>query len=522
MAIEYGITSAGFVIKTLDVLKTETDDDLRSVINNNINLLPESVFGILRDKFAERLHEMWELFQQLYNAAYPQTAEGVSLDNVCDYAAIERLEARESTITEQALFGTATTVITAGTQVSVSGDPTTVFSTNESVTLVAGVDEIQTITFSATPDEGAITFFYNTEETSSLAYDDATPAATLQAYLRALNSLSEVTVTGSFAAGFVVTFTGEDGKQEHPLLAEGTNTLKNSSVAIIVTITETTPGEYQGKVAMTCIEIGPKNANAKTLTVIDTPISGFTKTFNIDDAVVGRDEEVDSELRIRRNQSVAISRAATIEAIRNKILDLNGDDYADLPELTDVIVYENDTDYHNYYSRNMEAHSIMVVVRQAGDVDTRDQEIAQAIFDSKAAGIGTSLGNATGGNAVTKTVTDSTNIDHDINFIRPDSVDIYLILDNMDTDSNYPVDGDDQLKDILVEWGNSLGVGVDIIVYPQLIAQIAEVPGILDFDVKIGTSTPPSTDDNIEISDGTSGVPEFSVWSTTNITINHV
>jgi len=381
---------------------------------------------------------------------------------------------------------------------------------------------VQTITFSTVPDEGSITFFYNTEETSALAYDDATPAITLQTYLRALALLSEVTVSGSFIAGFVVTFAGEDGKQEQPLLIEGTNSLKTASVAVTITITETTPGVYQGTTSMTCTETGPKNANAKSLSIIDTPVNGFTRTFNTNDAVVGRNIETNSELRIRRNQSVVTSRAATIEAIRNKVLELNDDEYENLPQLTDVVVYENDTDIPNYYSRNMEAHSIMIVVRQEGDVDTRDQEIAQEIFDSKAAGIGTSHGNATGGNAVTKTVIDSVGIDHTIKFIRPDGIDIYLILDNFETDSNYPIDGDDQLKAVLVAWGNELGTGTDVIVYPKLVAQIDNIPGILDFDIKIGTSSPPTLDDNIDISDGVGSTPEYSVWSTTNIAINHI
>lgn len=520
MAVEYGVTLNGFVIKTLDVLKDETDEDLKVALGDQINLLPEAVFGTLRDKFSERLHEMWELFQLLYNAAYPQTAEGVSLDNVADYAAIERLEANESTITVQALFGTIATVIPAGTQFSVEDDPTTVFETDDEVTLIAGTDEIQSISFSATPDEGSLTLFYNTEETSALAYDDATAAATLQTYLRALNSLSEVTVSGSFAAGFTITFTGNDGKQEHPLLIEGTNTLKNASVGVVVTIAESTPGVFQGSTSMTCTETGVKNANARTLNVIDNPISGLDSTFNVGDAALGRDEETDAELRIRRNASVITSRAATVEAIRNKILDLNDDEYENLPELNDVIVYENDTDFTN--SKNMAPHSIMAVVRQAGDVDTRDQEIAQAIFDSKAAGIATSYGNATGGDAVTKTVADSTSIDHTINFARPTAVDIYLIFDSFTTNDDYPDDGDSQLKTVLVTWGNELGTGIDVIVYPQLIAQINDIPGILDFTIKIGVAPAPTLDDNIDISDGTSTTPEFSSWSTTNITINHI
>ena len=78
------------------------------------------------------------------------------------------------------------------------------------------------------------------------------------------------------------------------------------------------------------------------------------------------------------------------------------------------------------------------------------------------------------------------------------------------------------MKTILTTYGNLLGVGVDIIVYPSLVAQIDNVPGITDFDIKIGIAPAPTLDNNISISDGTITAPEFSSWSSTNITINHV
>ncbi len=515
MAIEYGVTSQGFVIKTLDIIKEEINEDLKSILGNQINLLPESVFGSLRDRFSERLHEIWELMQLVYSACYPNTAEDVSLDNICDYSLTKRLIAKPSVILIQALFGTTSTVIPQYTKISVEDDSSTVFETDEEVTLVAGVDEIQNIEFSITPTGGTFTLKYNTEETAALDYDATNTE--VQTALNNLSSLSGIIVTGSIAADFVITFSGNDGKQPHPLLTVGTNSLTPSTT---ITITETTNGEYQGTVSMTCTETGPKNANAGTLNVIDNPLSGFTRTFNIDDAILGRNIESNAELRIRRNDSIVTSRSATVDAIRNKILDLNGDEYALLPELTDVVVYENDTDITD--SKGIEPHRIMAVIRQAGDVTSRDQEIIDAIGSSKAAGIGTSYGNATGGDAVTGTYTDQTDVDHTIYFARPTKVDIYVTFDNFTTTSEYPSDGDNQLKTILVNWGNSLGVGIDIIVYPILVAQVAQIPGIIDFNIKIGTSPSPTTDNNIPISDGTTTPPEFSNWSTTNIIINHV
>lgn len=516
MAIEYGVTAQGFVIKTLDIIKSETNADLRGILGNQINLLPEAVFGELRDKFSERHHELWELLQLLYNANYPQTAEDASLDNVCDYAVIERLEAAESTIVSQALFGSASSVIPAGTLFSVEDDPATVFQTDTDVTLIAGTDEIQNIAFSASPTAGAFTLKYNTEETASLAFDASN--TDIQTALNALTSLSGITVSGSVAADFVITFAGDDGKQDQPLLTVGTNTL--STPAATITITETTPGVLQGSCAMTCTTTGPKSANAKTLNVVDTPVGGLIRTFNIDDAVIGRDEETDAELRIRRNLSVTTSRSATVDAIRNRILELNGDSYQALPQLTDVIVYENDTDFTD--AKGIEPHRIMAVVRQEGDVTTRDQEIIDTLRAAKAGGIGTSFGNAVGGNAVSGTSYDSTGIAHAIYFARPSGVTIYLILENFATDSTYPADGDSQLKTLLAAYGNTLGVGISVIVHPTLEAQIALISGIIGFDIKIGTSSPPTLDSNIPISDGTSTPPEYSSWSTTNITINHI
>jgi len=606
MAIEYGITDEGFVRKSLTIIRQEIESDLKSTFGEQINTSSESILGQLRDIFADRLNYMWELFELTYNSQYPNTAEGVSLENIGDINALEYIEAAASVIQNQRFLGTATTVIPAGTQVSVDGDTSTIFETDEALTLVAGTDGIQTITFSAVPDEGGFTVSYENDETASIAYDDT--AADVQAALRALTNLTEVTVSGDFSTGFTITFAGIDGKQEQPILAEETNTLKESSVAVAITITETVSGVNQGVVDMTCTETGPTSANARTVTNIMNPISGVSSTINVTDAILGRERETDAEFRIRRRIRLTTSEAGTLEAIMNKIWSLNDDQYSELVQLQNVNAYENSGD--SIDSRNLPPHSVMAVIRQTGDAMTRDQEIAQMIFNSKPAGIQTSFGNdvhaiefvgtPSGGtwtltysgqttsalahtasntdvqnalnalsnlsgtvvtgsmsegfeveydgdnstvimelltgdissltgvtdilidrdfNKVTKTVNDSTSVPHTINFARPVEVPIYLILDDFTTNDEYPSDGDTQLKAVLVEWGNDLGTGVDVIVYPQLIAQIATIPGITDFDVKIGTAPGPTLDDNVTISDGTSTNPEFSSWDTTNITI---
>jgi len=607
MPIEYGVTDNGFVIKPLSVIKAEIEEDLKASFGEEINLFPESEFAQFVTLSSIRHHELWELMQDIYNSGNANTASGTSLENILDINSLEKIAARPSIIIKQVFFGTVSTLIEAGTLVSVLNDSNSIFETDEDVTLAAGTDEIQTITFTGSPSSGIFTLIYNeTETTTDLNYNATNTE--VQNALNALSSLSGVTVTGSVGSGFIITFSGNDGKQPQPILIVGSNTLSPTTT---ISIVETTPGVYQGYCSMTCIENGPVNANAKTLTVIESPLSGFTRTFNIDDSVLGRFEETDAEARIRRVNNLTTSTAGPINAIINKIYHLNDDEYSDLIQLEFVDAYENVTDVID--SRNIPGHSIMVCVRQIGDSTTRDDEILQAIFDSKGAGIGTSFGNdlqnitfdntPTSGNftleyvgqitsslpynatytqvqtalnnlsnlsgvIVTGTIADgfivefagnnsgllmellivdsntlspATNITierdftkftgtvyditgkpHIINCARPNEIEISLILDNFTTDNNFPSDGIDQVKTAIVTWGNSLGVGKNIIIYPKLVSIIGTIDGILDFNIKIGKKIDgvPTLDDNVIISDGTGSHPEFSSWSTSDITIN--
>ena len=504
----FGITITGFNRKTLAIIRDELIAAYQAKFGNQINTSPESVIGQEIDITAERESEIWQLFEDVYNSQYRGTASGVSLENVGDITTIRKLGAQASRIIGLALFGTLSTFIEAGTQFSVSGDSSKQFSSDADVTLIAGTDEIQTITFSATPTGGSFKLVHDGNETILISWDDTNTE--VQDALNALSSLSAVTVSGSFAAGFVVTFAGEDGKQEQPLLTEDSNTLTDGG-AVTITVTETTPGVYQGQVNCTALSTGPTEVAEKALSVIDTPVAGLDSAFNPEIAVIGRDIETDPEYRIRQNNTLQISDAGPLEAIRTAILDLNDD--ATKTTIQSVLVFENISNL-NPDARGIPRNAFEAFVYLTGGLTDRDQEIPQAIFDSKAGGIEPH-------GDIPKTVTDSQGFDHTINFSRPSVVEIHLILD-LTVDSSYPTDGNTQVKNIMVAWGNGLGVGQDVIVFPSLVAQLEAVPGIIDIVVKIGTAPAPTLDDNIVIDDGeTPGVTvELSVWDIANITVN--
>ena len=132
-----GLSSAGFERKRLEDIKTDLENALKSSFGDQINLLPESVFGQLVGIWADRLSSIWELGESVYNSQYPDTAYGTSLDNVAALSGITRLGATKSTVTVE-LTGTIGTVVPAGTIFSVSGNSDARFVTLAPVTLVAG------------------------------------------------------------------------------------------------------------------------------------------------------------------------------------------------------------------------------------------------------------------------------------------------------------------------------------------------------------------------------------------------
>ena len=199
---DYGITDEGYVIKPLTVIEAEIDEALKTTFGDQINTTPQTIFGQLKGIAAEREFKIWELNEDIYNAGYRPTATGASLDNVNSLISADRLGALNSRVNGQALFGTIGTVVPIGSIFSVSGSPSIKFQSVSASTLIAGTDEIQTLTFSASPPTGgSFQLTYGTETSAAIQWDEG--ATEIQTALNNLTGLSGVTVSGSYAAGWV-------------------------------------------------------------------------------------------------------------------------------------------------------------------------------------------------------------------------------------------------------------------------------------------------------------------------------
>jgi len=470
----YGVTDQGFVIKKLDDIQTEIQSSLRSTFGNGINLLATELLGQIVGILSEREALVWELAQAVYNSQYPDTANGVNLDNVASITAIERLSATQSTVSGIA-YGTEGTVISQGAIVSVDGNSSARFLIDEQQTIGAGTDEVQTIAFDNLSDTGTWTLVYDGEETASLNFDADAP--TIESALNNLTSLSGMTVSGDTTSGFTITFSGDNGAQSQPLLTVGANDLSFSGTSVNVTILETVAGVLPNVTCtLTAETAGAVQAPAETLTVIETVIAGWNSFTNSLDATVGREIETDAEYRVRRQQALAAGGSATLAAIRTKILEID--------EVEACIAFHNITMENDVYGRPPKSIETVVL---GGD----DDDIANALWLVAPAGI--ELYGST-----EQTIVDSQGFDQTIKFSRPTEIEIWLEVD-LTTDSTFPTGGADSVSgDILTYVQENFGIGDDVIT-TRLYCPINDVAGITDITLRIGLSASPTTDDNISI-----------------------
>ena len=169
-------------------------------------------------------------------------------------------------------------------------------------------------------------------------------------------------------------------------------------------------------------------------------------------------------------------------------------------------MFVNNTDTTN--SDGMPPHSVEALVRP---VDPPPSDFDQAIWDTLLANV--AAGIVTTGNT-SGTDTDSQGTVHTIKYRRPTEVPIYIILNVTKDPAEYPTDGDDQIKDAIVTWGDAQATGKDAVA-TAIVAKAFSVDGVLDVTaVKIGTAPGPTLSTTIPIS-----LRELATYDTSRITV---
>lgn len=232
-----------------------------------------------------------------------------------------------------------------------------------------------------------------------------------------------------------------------------------------------------GPIEMQSIEAGPIQALAGTLNVIETQVTGMESFTNELDASTGSDIEKDDEAKLRVDGELQIAGSATVEAIKSEL--------KSRPNVEAVIVFYNKTMITDSEGRPPKVLDIIIL----GD---DEDELAEAIYKVIGAGIET-IGD------IEKTVIDSDGFEHLIKFSRPDEINIYVEVDLMVDVNLFPVDGEDQVKNLILAYGSNQTVGQRVTVFGTkgLGSSFDSVLGINDFTLRVGREENPTTDDNI-------------------------
>ncbi len=241
-------------------------------------------------------------------------------------------------------------------------------------------------------------------------------------------------------------------------------------------------------------ETGVVVALAGDLTTIETSVGGWSSSTNLLDANPGRAVATDAELRILREQQLATGGNATLSALRAEILEVE--------DVTAVTVFQNVTD--SVDADGLPPHSVEVLVRGG-----EDQDIWDALLAGVAAGIRT-FGGEDG------TSTDDEGTVHDVSFSRPEEIFVYATLVVTYDADLYPADGDDQIKALIVDFGDRQATGKNVVA-SSLTAQAFLVAGVLDVSsclISEAPTTVPVASTTIAFS-----LRQLAVFDTSRVTI---
>lgn len=251
-----------------------------------------------------------------------------------------------------------------------------------------------------------------------------------------LNGLERQPATGSLVA---LTLTGTPGVviPAGSLVADADN-LRRWATQVGVTI----GGGGTASTSAQCVEVGPVEAPAATLTLIVTPVAGWASVTNAAPAIAGRLEETDTELRQRRARSTAAPSAGPVESIYANVSNLAGVTYAR--------AYQNNTLAVD--SRGIAAKSVAVVV-VGGD----DAEIAYALLER------TGVAAAWFGSTQVD-LFDVQGVEYQVKFSRPTPKPIYIRVEVRITNAGaFPADGLTRIRDAIIAYaaGGAPALGVD-------------------------------------------------------------
>ncbi len=313
-----GITENGFVIETLDEIRTDLIQRLRGRWGKQVNFGNESAAGHLVGTIAERYAKLQELIEAVYRAFSRDTATGDGLVNINLLSGTLPLEPFPSSVT-LTLTGTPSTIVAEAKQAET--DDGVIFAT------------LAEATIGALPARAAST------------------AYALKAQRTSSGNVYVVTVAGTTSAGAGPTGTASaitDGSVTWRYVGAGTG-----AVDVEAQATET----------------GPLEALSGVVKNIKTPVAGWSGVLNLLDADLGENKETDESYRLRGQEEQFSAGSHSVNAIRSDLLALTG--------VTGARVLQNVSDVTD--GDGMPPHTVEALVQGGDDTEIAEYLLDRGI-----------------------------------------------------------------------------------------------------------------------------------------------
>lgn len=412
------LNTTGFERPRLADIKTDYDGRFTDALGA-VNTSPDAVIGQIIGIFASALDDAYESLQDTYDAMYPASAEGTSLDGSVSFVGLERLGATATTVTA-AVYGTESTLLPSGV---LARSGTVQYATTDDTLITRASALSVEITVDTVVNSSSYQIIAGGVLAAFTSDGTATGAEIATGLAAAFNPVN-FTAT---ASGNVIYLTSADKVSGYPLTVD----------------TRLSITKLSSPAAFTCVDLGVNALPANSLTVIDSALQGWDSVKNLVSGSTGRDVESDADLRTRHATSIRATGSATVKAIRANLV-------SDVPEITSVYVYENRT---NLTVDSMHPHSIEVIA-----LGGSNQSIFNKIWEVKPAGIET-YGNLVG------SVTDDNGDVQTIKFSRPvvKYAWVRVSINALYLEELLSGDVVNSIKSAVLSAGSSLTVGQDII-----------------------------------------------------------
>lgn len=466
----YGVTPQGFVRMRLPEIQGNLFSRLEQKLGQSVSRKPNSVIAILLGLVAEESDRQWQLAEYDYYARSPMTADDGSIDNTVMYSNVMR-RTEEYTFFYEVCYGRNGFVLPANCQVKGNDGEKYNIAAPALITL----DNCVSVTLairSVTAGE-VFGFILNKKlRVSYTATDDDNASAV---YSKVLQQ-----ITGDEWSGSIL---------DDNLVLQQTDRRYGGTVVPTETFVVVEVGSPIKFVAENYGSIEPL---LNTVTSINTNYDGWTAASNESEAYVGRDPETVTELRQRYAAAVYRTSRSMKGSIRAALLDL--------PDVDSVTVYENRRDVEE---NGMKPHSFEVIVHGGDDI-----QIAQTILEKGPIGIDSN-------GSIEMAVVDTEGVQEKIYFNRPKEMPIFVqVTVHEYPEESLPGDLVNTIKDIIVESGNNLGMGKDVIAQRFLGPIYSGTNGIGYIDLVVSSDGENYTWQSISINRG-----EIATFSSNRITV---